>query len=457
MKYTPTELQQEAIDNHVKVLGNHSFSLESSETGLGKTIIASFVAIAMDLPLGVICKATAREQWRDELECCGVEAVDFIESYEMLKNGKHFALSKETKERKVKGKVSKSHKFKWHASAPCILVFDEVHECSGQTSQNAGMLKAAFTHPFIKVLGLSATVANSPLKMQAVGMGLGLHNGEFFPFRNWCLRNGCKKGFFGGMTFNRKDGNRADEALKLIHKYIYPAHGYRLTRADLAARGVQMHDVSIQPIRIEVDGYYNHSLVKPILEQVDLAEAEDMRKAAEAGEAPMAIVTLTRNRMREEALMIPWLVDECLAVNEQGGMAVIFCQYSSTLKALVDALPGYLSISGDTKEDRPVIVSAIAGNRTPGVVVQIQAGSASLNLQDKIGNMPRTTFVLPTFKAETLLQALGRADRLYTKSSVIQKLVFPATALGTQIFRAVRAKLHNLELLNDGEVSGNVL
>lgn len=441
----PTNLQLQAIENHVKVFGQHRFSLEASETGLGKTIIAVFTAKALDLPIGVICKASARAQWKEEIEKCGFDSVDFVESYDTLRRGNHFAV-----ERIKKGK---SYKFLWKAGAPCLLIFDEVHMCSGLGTQNSYLLRDAFTHPMIKIIGLSATVSNSPLKMSTIGVCLGLHQGK--DWWSWCLRSGCVKNPWGGLLFYAKPGGRAEECLKLMHRHIFPARGYRLTYDDLD-RG-SLKENSIQPIRVDTRAFMTSSLIESALEDIAVKEVEDLKKATEKGEAVSAFTLTTRSRQKEELYKVPWLIEEALEIVEQNKMVLIFVQYTETRQLLLSKLKSFKSISGqDSFESRKEIQKQAALNTIEGIVLQIDAGAASLNLQDILGTKPRFTLILPTYSAEVLKQALGRAYRLTTQSPVVQKLVFSTSYGESRIYSAVKAKINQLDLLNDGELRGEI-
>lgn len=452
---TPYEFQQDAIRNHVSVLSKHRFTLEGSKMGLGKTIIAIFTAKALGLTIGVICRAAARDQWVDEIKMCGYEDnVEFVESYDKVRTGKFYACDRVKEVYLYKGKERIRYKFRWKASSPCMLIFDEIQDCNGSTTQNGALLRGAYLNPMIKVMGLSATCATSPLKLDVIGQGLELHRGA--GYWRWCLRNGCKKGHFGGLVFNGKEGTRGAEALKIIHRHIFPSRGYRLTYEDIKGQTGQTYDNMIEPVLVDVAKNYERKDLEELFNVVDEAEKEDMRKAAEAGEAPSSLASLIRNRQRDEIALCPWLIENATESNEDGNMVLIFCQYSMTRKYLVKEL-GYLSFSGeDKKDDKNRVRKLAAENKTQGIVLQIDAGSASLNLQDFTGDMPRNSFILPTYRAETLLQALGRGFRLTSKSGAIQKIVFPSSALGRRIYAAVKEKVSNLELINDGELLGEV-
>jgi hypothetical protein len=51
-----------------------------------------------------------------------------------------------------------------------------------------------------------------------------------------------------------------------------------------------------------------------------------------------------------------------------------------------------------------------------------------------------------------MLQALGRAHRANGKTPVIQKIMFAANTIETDICKRVKHKFQNMEALNDGDL-----
>tara|TARA_Y100000588_G_C13888717_1_gene767717 strand:- start:498 stop:758 length:261 start_codon:yes stop_codon:yes gene_type:complete len=83
----------------------------------------------------------------------------------------------------------------------------------------------------------------------------------------------------------------------------------------------------------------------------------------------------------------------------------------------------------------------------------IQAGGTGLSLHDEDGGHPRVALISPTFSAVELRQALGRVHRASGKSKSIQKIVFAANTVEDRVAAAVRRKLNNLDMINDGELT----
>ena len=86
-------------------------------------------------------------------------------------------------------------------------------------------------------------------------------------------------------------------------------------------------------------------------------------------------------------------------------------------------------------------------------ISMIQAGGTGLSLHDVTGEHPRVSLISPTFSAIELRQTLGRVHRAGGKSKSVQKIVFAANTVEDQVCRAVRRKLNNLDMINDGELT----
>jgi hypothetical protein len=65
-------------------------------------------------------------------------------------------------------------KFAWHLEKESLVIWDEVHQANSYKSQNCHAL--AYAKPYqLKMLMLSATAAQSPLNMRAMGYHMDFH------------------------------------------------------------------------------------------------------------------------------------------------------------------------------------------------------------------------------------------------------------------------------------------
>jgi hypothetical protein len=90
------------------------------------------------------------------------------------------------------------------------------------------------------------------------------------------------------------------------------------------------------------------------------------------------------------------------------------------------------------------------------MIVNLAAGNAGIGLHDLNGNHPRATIISPSYSAINLVQALGRIHRAEGKTPCIQKVMFAAGTIEERCCERVQSKLDNLDLLNDGDLVGDV-
>ena len=188
MKFNLYPFQQIAVEKNLASLDANGASLEATGCGGGKTIIACEVARRYGLPVGVICPKSVKAKWAATLEAFGIEPV-FVENPEKLRAGN-------TPWVKKAGKG-----FKWTPES-LLLVVDEVHCFAGYKSTNSKMLEDS---PY-RTLMLSATAAESPLRMKVIGAKLGLfHPRAFWGWvRNMGVYVGCDRAWSAAMTAKTK-------------------------------------------------------------------------------------------------------------------------------------------------------------------------------------------------------------------------------------------------------------
>lgn len=441
------DYQIPAAATNLAALRQHKFALDASDMGLGKTFVACATAANLGMNVGVVCPANVVTKWTDTLiDVFGIDP-EFVMSYEKLRTGKTDYVSRV--DRTVRRRQQTT--FTWHAADDVLLIFDEVHMCANSSSLNARMFRAAIVNPWIRVLALSATSAYSPLRMDDLGLALGLHNGNWW---DWALRNGCRPGVFGGLTFNSKDPeSRGAKALRQIHATIFPSRGCRLRREELGDALPQ--DQILVHITDAPDAI--PAWMKPYLDAVDQAEDADQLKADEAETEVSAFTQLLRQRQRTELLKLPFIIDNVESDLERGASPAVFLNYAPSIEAFISQLPKdtrYAKLVGGlSPKMRDEVVGRFQSNAAQLIVCQLQAGAASIDLHDLHGGHPRVTYICPNYDAVKLTQALGRCPRNGAKTPVVQNIIFLADAQERHLAANVQAKLNNLALLNDGDLS----
>lgn len=407
------------------------YAKDGSDTGTGKTVVALSVAKDLGLTPFVVCPKSVVPSWKEWIQKFFPSSTNYVYNYESLVRGKT-----EYYKRTGSQRVWTLHPER------VLLIFDEDHRCKGAKSENAKMMIAAKSRGLI-TLSLGATSCNSPVEMRALGYLLEMHDDR--GWWNWCLKNGCKRGTFGGLQFI---GNKS--ALKRIHDHIYKeGRGSRLKITDLPPGsfpdGVVIPEGYDVGSTNEIEKIYHDLWVK--LEEIESKKSDD--------DNPLTLQL--RARQEVELLKVPVLEELARDALEADNSVVIFVNFRETLEALLRRLSGTHEISVITGAQsgvaRDLEVKRFQKDESRICLATTQAGGTGLSLHDVNGKHPRVSLISPSFSAIDLKQALGRIHRAGAKSPAVQKIIFAEGTVEMRVCRLVRKKLNNIDLINDDEMN----
>lgn len=441
--------QPDVVERLTASLQGYGAALDSSATGVGKTYSACGVVRELKAPTLVVCPLVVRSAWANAAAYLGT-GVSTI-NYEMLRTGRTPYTSKVHKE------------YRFHPAVK-LLIFDEVHRCKGLDTDASKLLIAAKRQK-IPTLCLSATPAESPIHMKALGFLLGLHSldadtkrtlreemaGPPLPtFWSWARQLGVRPGAFGGMEFKVSDSRRTEVMnrirLQMTDKVV------RLTTDMIPGFPKSSNSAEVYDI-------LNSERIDEIYAEVAEAEAElqgkeqeDSLKAKDGNVSPL--VKLLRARQRLELLMVPVLVELVNDSVESGNSVAVFCEFKRTLMEIDERInPEARFIWGDN----PGPVNAenaddFRADKYRVVLCQNACGGVGISLHDTRGVYPREGFHLPGFSALNLIQAMGRLPRAEGKSNVIQRVVLAACATHRQLRSTLASKMNAIDTLTDADL-----
>jgi hypothetical protein len=392
-------------------------AMDGSDTGTGKTIMALEVSKRLGLCPIIICPKAVVPAWEYEMGRMRIPR-GFARNYEKIRSGDEPFL-------KRRGKRM---------------------ECKGDKSLNSKMLSAAKDQG-IATLMLSATACANPKEMKSIGHVLDMHKGK--DWWNWCLRNGCRRGRFGGLDFNN-----SDRVLKKFHKHIYEdGRGSRIRVADLP-------EGSFPETVISATGYEMQDpfLLNNIYMQMHDSLSALEEKRANDEENPLTIQL--RARQQAELFKVPTFADLTKDAINEGNSVVIFVNFRATLDELCSRMSPWLGsgkisvIQGDqTNDQRAEAIEAFQENTTKVCICITAAGGTGLSLHDEHGDHPRVALISPSFSAIELRQVLGRVHRAGGRTLSVQNIVFANGTVESSVCDAVRKKLNNLDLVNDDDLT----
>jgi superfamily II DNA or RNA helicase len=419
--------QVPVAEHLIKCLAKHRAAVDTSDTGVGKMYVGASIVRELNVPTLVVAPKSILSKWHDVAAHFGTELSAI--NYEMVRTGRTpFGTW-------VPSKNGKGKWFQW-ADEVDFLLFDEGHYASGMKSQNAALMFSAARQNKITLV-TSATLAESPLKMRAIGFLLGLHRGN--DFYGWARRNGCKPGAFGGFVYRG-----GPEGMAKIHRAIFPEKGVRVRVEDIP-------DFPETQITCELCDVENPAKADKLYAEMAAQIAALHSRAQHDKGGPLS--EILRAHQELELLMVPPTVEMAKNAIEEGHSVPIFCNYRETIYAIAEKLGTPCVLHGDiSPEDRDITVALFQSDKERAVVCQAEVGGVGLGFHDLNGRYPRYSLILPGHRAITVRQNIGRVWRTGGLTKSFQRILFPASKLGRRIHRTVSAKLDNLDALNDADL-----
>jgi len=431
-------------------LATYGSAVDASDTGTGKTYVGSAVARELKRRPLVLCPKITVPEWKRVLKSFGVDFVDVL-SYEKVRAGNTPWLKWfKGQPTRRNGRLVPTTIPRWTVPDDTLLILDEAHRCKAQESQNSKMMIEARTQG-IYILPMSATLATSPLEMRALGYVLGLHN--LTNYSEWARNHGAESNAWGGLAFDATDA-RNKAIMFALHKQIFPNRGYRIRIDDL---GDAFPKTQIAAVAVAVEDTDKLNAVYDNL--VDALSALDERAA---GYSQSTFALLLEARQRAELIKASAFVEMALDALEDGCSPIIFVNFIPTMDLILDSIAkrykgSVAVIRGQQKEDvRDAEVTAFQNNEARVMVANIAAGGTGTNLHDIHGGHPRYAIISPNYSAVQMKQAFGRPWRQGGKTPSIQRVVFAAETIEEQACEAVRRKIGNLNLLNDGDLTAGI-
>ena len=451
----------------VKLLNSlylNGVAFDASSTGTGKSFCGSWIAKQLNCPLVVICPKVVRRTWKKVLDSMGVSVEIYTGKKDEKVNNGAVVINYEklirgnTPYLKLVDKNQEGEKFSdyiFNLPKNCLVLLDEVHKCKSFKTKN-GELLGALKHFGYKLLLLSATAATNPLEMKSFGYATLLHN--FYDFKHFVKEAGAYINNWGGYAIDINSQVTMD-AMKKIHNTLFIESG-------IASRMTTKEFGDIFPSnRVFADEFDMGGNTEKIQHVYDVMEQELAafdERSKKYSEHHFAI--MMKARRLTELLKIPAIVDDIEDLYDEGISPVIFVNFTDSAKAITKILEknpkfhgkiGYV-VGGQTDKVRDQDVDDFQSDVKRIMIVNLAAGGIGIDLHDLNGNYPRHSIVFPGWSAINMLQSLGRIHRAKGLSPCIQRIIYAADTIEVQICRKVQAKLDNLEILNDGDLSFDI-
>lgn len=429
--------QQAHAEKVLAALRKDGIVVDASETGTGKTFIALWSAKEYGHPVFIVAPKAVLSKWKELSADIGIVPLGIM-NVERLKRSKFTA------------KVGSS--YVWTLPPGVLVIFDEIHQAGGVKTANALILYATRAAK-LPVIGLSATVANSPLRLRALGYLLGLFP-DWYKFYPWALHHGAEEiamrvwrngqpQFIKTIQFV-PEHKVAQEGVSRIHEEIFTnSRGFRLRSGE--SPGFPENRIVVERIAFDKTSEISKNYV------------EIQKKISENGKLVVSQIIALRQQI--ELLRIPDLSEMVRDLSEEHSV-VVFLNFRESVKRLENAIHEKTDhtfrvslIVGDQKEEvRETERLFFQRNESRICLCTFGAGGLGLDLHDLNGR-PRISILNPTWSAVQMVQALGRIHRAGSLSPAVQKLIYAAGTVEEDVAKRVEASLNNLSLLQDGELS----
>ena len=421
------EYQQTSVQMGVASMNKYNRVLLGHSTGVGKTFCALGIARELGKRIAVMAPKAILTDWHRAAKMMKVETFE-VTNWEWVRTGKS-KMGRWTDDKKKE--------FRYYLPDDVILIIDEVHRGKAEgSSQNSFLVRDSVVQN-IPAIALSATIADDPTKLWAIGQFLGLHQGgkDYFRFLS---QNGCRKTRFG-MQFTG-----GHSVLKKLHSRIYPEKGNRLRHSDL---GDAFPETLIKAKAFDMD-----NAKKIAGEYDDLCNRIEELRMQENFSANV-LAEQTRARQRIEMLKAPAVAAMARDLIEEGNSIFIAVNYTETREWLMEELKTDCAIYGGQNEiERRGKIDSFQNDKSRVIIGVIQACREGLNLHDLNGNYGRVALVMPSPSVFDLKQVLGRVHRAGGKSKSVQYLIYAAgVPIEENICEKLDEKLKRMDLLADGE------
>jgi hypothetical protein len=451
------------IQQTVASMNRFGSALNGCGTGVGKTFITLFAAKERHRRILVICPKTIVNDWQRGAFLVGVEVAGIF-GWEWLKTGKtpfgHWTYKVLNAGKKNERKVKDA--WVWTVPEDVDIVFDEVHRASGMDTQNSDVVVAA-KEAGVQMYMLSATVANDPTKMRAVGYALGLHKGHK-DYYDWMKEHGVRQETInaGGRKIQIWKFRGGANHLQIIHREIFPTKGCRV-RADQLGAAFPHTQILAKAYDMEEAGDIRRAYEEMMARVDEIMASKDM---ASSERQACILVEILRARQRVELLKIPLFVSLTRDYMEEGNSVFIAVNFLETLEELCKQLnitaficglsSGKKIMPGYNEHKRIDAVDEFQANKTNVIAGIIKACREGLNLHDIHGGHPRVSLISPSPSAFDLKQVLGRVARAGGLSPSLQRIVFAGDTIEEEVCENLADKLDQLDLIMDGHLQKGI-
>ncbi|MEM5804162.1 MAG: helicase-related protein [Candidatus Aenigmatarchaeota archaeon] len=415
--------QKTHIENVLNHFNEHKIYVDTSPMGSGKTVMSIYIAKKLGLKLYVICPPNVTEKWEGECKkysCCLYGIINYEKVALMSSNILH---------RIERKKFLISDKFISAVKEGIYLVVDEVHLIKNLDtlrfiSCNTLIRHIHETNSRSRIALLSATPGDKKEHIESFLNLLNFFHGplqyvlkrkpnEFREFKKFCHQLSPEKTKTVEEHFRIMNDKNAMIAVFMLFRFVLKERFFLRSKAhsitsiasgNLTNQHINEPDIKHGCYKISKE---NEKNIQEIIDEI-IAKENYTNK-----------VLLTK----WEENLIEKIAEISLNDLKKGYKVIVVLFYKKNVRKmqeLLKDLKGFQILNGDTeiKKRNEIVRKFQEGNHdVPLLIINPRVAGVGIDLDDRIGNFPRSMFIAPNYYFLDISQTIGRIWRPpHTKS-----------------------------------------
>lgn len=407
---------------------------DASDTGVGKTYCAIATAVLLRKKIFIICPRTIISFWKKVVQDVFGEEILCISTYHLIIKGKCIDESGASiKCEYLDVNDSKSTRYKWNLPSNTLIIFDEVHKCSGYGSYASEILMSLKNEYNKKcnILLISATICENPSKFRLFSVFLKWFD-SYYSVPNWL-----------GPKYNPTSASviiaQNLQKQNLVAKVKISELGDAFQKNQVTA---EYFDVD-KNISNKIDKL--HMQIQENLNQIQENKNKDIKCGFTLG---------LRERQEIELLKVPIFVELVEQYLENNFSIIIFVSFVDTLLLLAKELKTNCICYGDqTIQTREQNILDFVEDKERVILCTTGTGGESISLNDKNGTFRRVSLISPQWSSLKLIQACGRNSRVDSKTPSLNLIVYANTPTEKRMCNKIKDKCSLYNQITDLDLS----
>lgn len=406
--------QENHVENVLKHFKEHKIYVDTSPMGSGKTVMSIYIAKKLGLKLFVICPLNVAKKWEEECKKYSCRLYGIIH-YEKV-----VSMSSNILYRVGVKKFLITDEFISAVREGIYLVVDEVHLIKNLDtlrfiSCNTLIRHIHETNSRSRIALLSATPGDKREHIESFLNLLNFFHGplqyvlkrkpdEFREFKKFCHQLSPEKTKIVEEHFRIMNVDNAMIAVLMLFRFVLKERFFLRSKAHLISLTSSEPDIKHGCYKISKE---NEKNIQEIIDEI-----------------------IANENYTNKALLTKWeenLIEKIAEISlndlKKGYKVIIVLFYKKNVRKMQELLKdfkGYRVLNGDTeiKRRNEIVKKFQEGNNDVSLlIINPRVAGVGIDLDDRIGNFPRSMFIAPNYFFLDISQTIGRIWRPpHTKS-----------------------------------------